>query len=113
MCRARFRFRINRVGREPDVRLGWKTEADWKTEAGRHHADDVEGPAAEPEEVSERLGNPAEVIRAVGVADDGCSRASLLRLIGGEFTSRCRRHLENAEEFRRNLSNVRVLGGEP
>ncbi len=66
--------------------------------------------AAEPEGVSERLGNPAKVIRAVGAADDGGTRASLLGLIGGEFASNGGLDLENAEEFRRNLSNVRVLG---
>src|SRR5260370_15772949 len=100
MSRARFRFGINRVGRELDVGLGWKTEDGWKTEAGRHQADDVEGPAAEPEGVSERLGSPAKVIPAVGAADDGGTRASLLGLIGGEFASNGGLDLEKAEEIR-------------
>src|SRR6267154_4901020 len=104
MSRARIRFRINRVGREPDVRLARIMEA------GRHHSDDIESPTAQPDGMPEGVRIPAEMACAIGAADDYRAGASLLRLVGGELASHHGLNFENVKELRSNDGNVRILG---
>jgi hypothetical protein len=59
--------------------------------------------------MSERVGISAEVTSTVDAADDYGSGTSLLRLVSGERASNCRLHLENAEELRCEVGNMRVL----